>query len=407
MKHILYITAILFSCLQAFAQTYNYDNLNRLIKVVYGNGTTVTYSYDELGNRLSKKVTGSTGSTFTINVDITPEGSGSVTGGGTYTYGSTVELNAIANEGYRFLKWTDEVTDNPRTITVSQNMTYTAQFVVDSNIPGDVNGDGTVTAVDITALYNYLLNSDTSNLINGDVNGDGHISAVDITVLYNYLLNGTPINNEEIVLERKYLVHHSYRDWYGGYYCYSNIALIFDNNACFNVGYYNTYYFNNQYVSESYSGVHFLYRSDIQSVGIDNANFDWNISPLVLDEWVQEKLIVSLDGHVKYYMNGNYMGEKTFDIGSDLNNATTVSIDVEPYGWWTGHYQYMDDFKIVTPATTISDNFNDGVLNPEIWQTPVNPDGVREEEGIVKLEQLRTDQDFHLRSVPITLRQRQ
>ena len=55
-------------------------------------------------------------------------------------------------------------------------------------IPGDVNGDGHVSSVDVTALYNYLLNGDDSNLVNGDVDGDGHISSVDVTAVYNVLL---------------------------------------------------------------------------------------------------------------------------------------------------------------------------------------------------------------------------
>lgn len=42
-------------------------------------------------------------------------------------------------------------------------------------IKGDVNGDGTVTSTDVTALYNFLLYNDTSSLVNGDVNGDGNI----------------------------------------------------------------------------------------------------------------------------------------------------------------------------------------------------------------------------------------
>ena len=55
---------------------------------------------------------------------------------------------------------------------------------------GDVNGDGTVTAADITALYDYLLNGDTSSLLNGDVNGDGDITSADVTSVYDILLNG-------------------------------------------------------------------------------------------------------------------------------------------------------------------------------------------------------------------------
>lgn len=55
-------------------------------------------------------------------------------------------------------------------------------------IPGDVDGDGHVSSVDVTALYNYLLNGDDSNLVNGDQDGDGHISSVDMTAVYNILL---------------------------------------------------------------------------------------------------------------------------------------------------------------------------------------------------------------------------
>ncbi len=59
-------------------------------------------------------------------------------------------------------------------------------------ITGDVNDDGVVTAADITALYNYLLNNDDSDLVYGDQNGDGEITAADVTQVYNVLLNGDP-----------------------------------------------------------------------------------------------------------------------------------------------------------------------------------------------------------------------
>ncbi len=56
------------------------------------------------------------------------------------------------------------------------------------SIPGDVNGDGQVTSVDVTALYNFLLNGDTSDIVNGDQSGDGQITAADVTAVYNVLL---------------------------------------------------------------------------------------------------------------------------------------------------------------------------------------------------------------------------
>ena len=41
---------------------------------------------------------------------------------------------------------------------------------------------------DITALYNYLLNNDSSTLVNGDQDGDGFITSGDVTIVYNVLL---------------------------------------------------------------------------------------------------------------------------------------------------------------------------------------------------------------------------
>ncbi|MBR5639371.1 MAG: discoidin domain-containing protein [Muribaculaceae bacterium] len=57
-----------------------------------------------------------------------------------------------------------------------------------SIVQGDVNGDGVVTAADVTALYDYLLSNDTSNLKNGDQNCDGSITAADVTAVYDILL---------------------------------------------------------------------------------------------------------------------------------------------------------------------------------------------------------------------------
>ena len=54
---------------------------------------------------------------------------GTVSGAGSYDMGETVTLKATANEGYRFLQWTDDVLDNPREVTADDDgVTYTAVF---------------------------------------------------------------------------------------------------------------------------------------------------------------------------------------------------------------------------------------------------------------------------------------
>ena len=75
-------------------------------------------------------------------------------------------------------------------IIVALLMMWVATGYCASGIAGDVNGDGTVTAADITALYNFLLNSDESSVVNGDQNGDGVITSADITAVYDILLSG-------------------------------------------------------------------------------------------------------------------------------------------------------------------------------------------------------------------------
>ena len=53
---------------------------------------------------------------------------------------------------------------------------------------GDVNGDGFVTAADVTAIYDYMLNNVTTYVYTSDVNGDGNITAADVTAVYDVLL---------------------------------------------------------------------------------------------------------------------------------------------------------------------------------------------------------------------------
>jgi hypothetical protein len=59
---------------------------------------------------------------------------GTVSGGGDYVQGSTATLSATPNAGYRFLQWHDGNTANPRTITVTQDTTFTAVFGIEDGI---------------------------------------------------------------------------------------------------------------------------------------------------------------------------------------------------------------------------------------------------------------------------------
>ena len=75
--------------------------------------------------------------TFTINGSLLPANitvtsnnttMGTVSGSGTYDYGTYTEISATAKYGYYFSHWNDGNTDNPRTVKVTGDRTYTAYF---------------------------------------------------------------------------------------------------------------------------------------------------------------------------------------------------------------------------------------------------------------------------------------
>ena len=65
---------------------------------------------------------------ITITVSSANENMGTVSGGGEYAFGTQVTITATPNQGYRFVCWNDGNTDNPRTITVTEDATYIATF---------------------------------------------------------------------------------------------------------------------------------------------------------------------------------------------------------------------------------------------------------------------------------------
>ena len=66
--------------------------------------------------------------TYTLNVVSNNDAWGTVTGGGTYAEGATATLTATANDGYYFDRWNDGDTNATRTVTVTGDATYTANF---------------------------------------------------------------------------------------------------------------------------------------------------------------------------------------------------------------------------------------------------------------------------------------
>lgn len=103
---------------------------------------------------------------YTISTSVSPAGSGTVTGGGTYDSGSTITITASANNGYIFSQWSDGVTSASRSVNVTGNMSFTAQFV--SSTP---------------PAQTYVINASASPSAGGSVSGGGSFQYGDIATL--------------------------------------------------------------------------------------------------------------------------------------------------------------------------------------------------------------------------------
>ena len=94
---------------------------------------------------------------FTLTLTTNDENMGTVTGGGTYAYGTIVPIEAIANDGYEFMEWADNITSNQRNINLISDTTLTAKFKV-------------VTAIQQTTVIDGVYAHNTKIIVNNSEN---------------------------------------------------------------------------------------------------------------------------------------------------------------------------------------------------------------------------------------------
>ncbi len=83
-----------------------------------------------------------------ITTSCSPFDGGTVTGASSYNNGDTVTLKAVANDGYRFLRWNDGTTDATKTFKAMTNATYIAEFVKLVTVTFDNNGNKAIETID-------------------------------------------------------------------------------------------------------------------------------------------------------------------------------------------------------------------------------------------------------------------
>ena len=88
---------------------------------------------------------------YTITVLSADETMGIASGSGAYPQGGTATISAQPYDGYQFSRWNDGVTDNPRTLVVTADATYIANFTTAQGI------DNVGAEILITALPGYSM----------------------------------------------------------------------------------------------------------------------------------------------------------------------------------------------------------------------------------------------------------
>ena len=97
----------------------------------------ITDNFEITANIVEKEKPNYTISTLSNNDDY-----GYVEGAGSYVENTNVTITAVAYEGYEFVEWNDGNTDNPRYVTATEDITYTATFAEATYTIQVISNDG-------------------------------------------------------------------------------------------------------------------------------------------------------------------------------------------------------------------------------------------------------------------------
>lgn len=205
------------------------SNLHKSLMKFIGQDNTWYYGGPQIAIRVREKDK----ALYRITVVSSDETMGAVSGSGIYAEGSVETLAAYPYDGYCFTSWDDENTENPRTINVTSDSTFIAnfsepvRFTIDTVVNNFVTvGDHTFystgnytfaipTETGCDTIYDIQLRvlaepvydigpNPTKSLLN--INSDGFISAVEFYSVTGQLVMRKEVNGYEAELDMEGLV---------------------------------------------------------------------------------------------------------------------------------------------------------------------------------------------------------
>lgn len=125
--------------------------------------------------------------TYTLTVQSNDVSLGTVSGGGSYASGATATIKATPKSGCHFVKWSDDNTDATRTVTVTENKTYTATFAADEPAPGTLPsgvyyGEMPASITGFTTKAEALISAITAAHVKAAVAGGNMVKAASLPI---------------------------------------------------------------------------------------------------------------------------------------------------------------------------------------------------------------------------------
>ena len=148
---------------------------------------------------------------YNVNISAGSNGTVSVNGvSGDYSQsvpsGTVLTIEGTGNTGYDFDEWSDGNTTNPRTITVTGDLTLTAAFesaVVYYNVSVSAGSNGTVSVNGVSGDYSQSVASGTNLTIQGNPNND---------YIFNGWSDGNTTNPRTIVVNSDLTLTSSFKE---------------------------------------------------------------------------------------------------------------------------------------------------------------------------------------------------
>ena len=375
MVAILVISLGLSISVQAGNISTTYDSLNRLTRVDYDNGTSVAYTYDAAGNRLTLVTQAAppsdhTAPVITITQPTTERlfvtTASSVTISGTAFDASGVAALSCTNEMGAQAAVAGTTSWSAGPIALSNGIN---RLTVSASDPTGNVGRASLIVVALPlgsssqVLFQDDFNDNSMNISKWEISGysvaeTGQIMQVLCDWPSDHLdqwgiLTSKPISiysNSTITISRDVFLHYA-NNYFGG-----NSFLHFGNLAPVVIRYYNMEYNappsyiaqNGFYICRNGANPH-----NPNYAGYNASDVSSRISPL-WDTWFKETVVYNpQSGDLAYSIND--VLQTTFNVGGmPQTNSPSLVMTFDPGGWWTGH-QHLFDNLLVTQVVPESD----------------------------------------------------